>query len=133
MSQDNVTLVRGMYEAFQRGDIEAIAAIMAPDAEWQVMGRPEDYPTFGKWTGPGGVRDFFRLVADTQDMKEFTTREFLGLGDHVVVTGHYEWVVRNTGSSFDAEWCHLLTVTNGKVTRFREFTDTASFADAFSG
>jgi len=131
MTHDNVVLVRSLYEAFQRGDSETIAGAMSADAIWQVMGSPADYPTIGGWTGPAGVRDFLRLLAETQEAIEFNANEFIGGADHVVAIGHYEWKVRKTGNTLEAEWCHVFTLANGKVTHFREFTDTAAFADAF--
>ena len=39
--------------------------------------------------------------------------------------------VRKMGKAAKAEWCHVFTFRNGKVSQFREFTDTASFADAY--
>jgi uncharacterized protein len=47
------------------------------------------------------------------------------------VLGHYAWTVRKTGKATSADWCHVFTVKDGKVSEFREFTDTASFAEAY--
>jgi hypothetical protein len=34
VSQENVELVRGVYEAFGRGDVDAVFSAMEPDIEW---------------------------------------------------------------------------------------------------
>ena len=34
MSQENVNTVRGMYEAFERGDIPVVLAALDPQVEW---------------------------------------------------------------------------------------------------
>ena len=47
--------------------------------------------------------------------------------------GHYAGTVKKTGLPFNCEWGHVFTVKNGKVARFREFTDTAQFAEAYRG
>src|SRR4249920_3536274 len=52
MSKANVTLVQGLYAAFQRGDIAPIIAALTPDVAWHSHGRPEDYPTLGLRRGP---------------------------------------------------------------------------------
>ncbi len=39
--------------------------------------------------------------------------------------------MRKTAKPVGAEWCHVFTFKNGKVAAFREFTDTASFAEAY--
>ena len=44
--------------------------------------------------------------------------------------GRYRWTVRATGKPAGGEWCHVFNIKNGKVTRFREYTNTASFAAA---
>ena len=36
MSQDNVTLVRSAYEAYNRRDPEAVMACFDPDIDWHV-------------------------------------------------------------------------------------------------
>jgi ketosteroid isomerase-like protein len=40
--------------------------------------------------------------------------------------------VRKTRKPVNADFVHVFTVKNGKVTPFREFTDTAQFAEANS-
>jgi ketosteroid isomerase-like protein len=34
MTQDPAAIVRGMYEAFERGDIPDVLAFVHPDVEW---------------------------------------------------------------------------------------------------
>jgi ketosteroid isomerase-like protein len=133
MSAANVSLAQSLYAAFGRGDIETIAAACAPNIRWQVKGRREDYPTLGVWHGPAGVRDFFKLVGETQSAVAFTQDEFHAAGDTVVVLGNYRWTVRKTGKPADADYVHVFTLKDGKVTAFREFTDTAQFAQAWRG
>jgi hypothetical protein len=47
--------------------------------------------------------------------------------------GHYAWTIKKTGRKVAADWIHVFTIKDGKVTAFREFTDTAQFAEAFRG
>jgi uncharacterized protein len=79
------------------------------------------------------VQDFFRIVAETQDMVSFTPQEFYASADHVFVLGHYAWKMRKTGKEADADWVHIFTIKNGQVTSSREFSDTAQFAEALRG
>jgi hypothetical protein len=55
----NVSLVQDLYAAFARGDVGAIASACAPDVDWRLVGRKEDYPTFGDWKGPPKSNGFF--------------------------------------------------------------------------
>jgi ketosteroid isomerase-like protein len=131
MSNGNVGLIQSVYAAFGRGEIATIVKAMAPDVDWRVVGRNKDYPLFGGWKGPGGVQEFFKLVGETQEATEFSPREFSAADDKVFVLGHYAWKLRKTGKSVASDWIHVFKIKNGKVTSFREFTDTATFAEAF--
>jgi ketosteroid isomerase-like protein len=133
MSAANIALVQGLYAAFGRGDIDTIVAAAAPDIRWQVVGRKEDYPILGIHNGPKGVLAFFKAVADAQETVAFTPRDFHAADGMVFVLGHYVWKLRKNGNRVDTDWMHIFTIENGKVTDFREFTDTAQFAQAYRG
>src|SRR5262249_19330874 len=133
MSNANVKLVQSLYDAFKRGDIGTIIAAVTPDIDWQVHGSPKDFPTIGRWRGPSGAQDFFRLVGENLEATEFTPREFYADGERVIALGSYGWKVRKTRKPLTSEWCHVFTIKNGKVSAFREFTDTAQFAAANRG
>jgi uncharacterized protein len=133
MSDANVKLVRSLYDAFQRGEIATIIKAMTPDIDWQVHGKANGVPTIGRWNGPQGAQEFFRLVAENQDVTEFSPQDFYAAGNKVFALGRYAWIVRKTGKTVGGEWCHAFTIENRKVSQFREFTDTASFAEAYRG
>lgn len=128
MSAVNISLVQSLYAAFGRGDIDKIVGAMAPDAAWEVVGRSKDYSLFGARKGAAAVRHFFKQVSETQETVSFTPRDFHAAGDTVLMLGHYKWTLRKTGKPVDSDWAHVFTVKDVKVTSFREFTDTAQFA-----
>ncbi len=78
-------------------------------------------------------QEFFDTLAKTQDATEFSPREFYPSGDKVFVLGHYAWKLRKTGRTVESDFIHIFTVKGGKVVQFREFTDTAKFAEAYRG
>lgn len=130
MRDANIAFVQSLYAAFQRGDIGAIASAAVPDTVWQVHGRPKDHPSIGTYEGPHGVQKFFATVAETEDVSAFAPRDFYAAGDKVFVRGSYAWTMRKTGKPVSCEWLHMMTVRDGKLLRFEEFTDTAQFAEA---
>jgi ketosteroid isomerase-like protein len=132
-SAANIAFVQSLYAAFQRGDIATVIAGMASDVEWTVNGRRKDYPLLGSWKGQADVQKFFQGVAEHEEATEFSPREFFGADDTVCVLGHYAWKIRKTGRSVASDWAHIFTIRNGKVVRFREFNDTAQFAEAYRG
>jgi uncharacterized protein len=118
MSNANVKLVQGLYDAFKTGAIDKVIAGMAADVDWHTVGRSKDFPTIGRWHGPAGAQEFFRLVGESLGVNEFAPQAFAAADDKVFVQG-------------ESEWCHVFTLKNGKVTQFSEFTDTAAFAEAY--
>ena len=109
----------------------AIIAGLSPDVDWQSVGRKIDYPAFGPRKGAAAVQEFFGLVADNEEFSEFSPREFYAAADKVFVLGTYTLKMKKTGKPVACEWAHVFTLRDGKVTRWREHTDTAQFAEAF--
>jgi len=131
MSNANITTVQNLYAAFGRGDIDTIIAGAAPDVDWQSVGRATDYPAFGPRKGAAQVREFFKIVAESEDFSDFSPREFYAAEDKVFVLGSYSLKMKKTGKAVACEWVHVFTFRDGKVTRWREHTDTAQFAEGY--
>jgi uncharacterized protein len=133
MPNGNVQIVKGCYQAFLKGDMEGLFGAMAPQIDWESVGREADFPTLGPRRGRDAVKRFFATVAETLDFQTFKAREFHAVGHIVFVMGSYDATVKKTGRRAASEWLHVFWVKEGKVRRFREFTDTASFAEAWRG
>jgi ketosteroid isomerase-like protein len=131
MSAANIGFVQSLYAAFRRGDIATIIKALAPDVDWNVNGRRADYPLLGRWQGPAGVQEFFQGVAQHEEVIDFSPRDFFAAEDGVFVLGHYVWKIRKTGRTVASDWVHAFTIRNGKLATFREFNDTARFAEAY--
>ena len=133
MSNPNVTFVQSLYAAFKSGRIDTIVAALAPNVDWQIVGRTKDYAAFGPRHGKASVEDFFKVVAENEDYAEFEPREFIAADDRVFVLGSYAGKLKKTGRPFASEWVHIFTIKDGKVTRVRGFTDTAQYAEGLRG
>ena len=55
---------------------------------------------------------------------------FHDAGDVVSVEGRYTAKHQGTGRSIDAQFCHVWTLKDGRITKFQQYTDTAKFQDA---
>jgi ketosteroid isomerase-like protein len=128
--QTNIALLRQAYDAYSKGDIQRVMGMFAQDIEWD-MPEVEGIPFSGKRHGIGQVGEFFRLMDECQEAREFTPDQFIARGDQVIVLGHCTFAVRTTGLEYSDEWCHVFTVKAGKVTSFKEYSDTHKAAQAF--
>jgi uncharacterized protein len=121
--QENLTLVRNAYEAFGRGDIEAVIAALDENVEWCPGGPP---PVGGVRHGRAAVREFFRVLDAVFDVQQFEPHEFIPRGDRVVVLGSDTSVLRATGTPHTTRWAHVYRVENGRIARLDEYADFSS-------
>ena len=129
---DNVALAKSMYEAFGRGDIPTVLGTMSPDVRWSEAESNPYMPSGEPFVGPDAILEqlFMRLAADWNDFAA-RPKTFHGLGDSAVVAeGRYGGTHKTTGKSLDAQFCHVLEFSNGKLTRFQQYTDTTKVREA---
>ncbi|HEX7363317.1 MAG TPA: nuclear transport factor 2 family protein [Bryobacteraceae bacterium] len=131
-AQDNTRLIQESYAAFGRGDIPAVMEYLTDDIEWYGAG-PKELPLAGTWRGRNEVREFFRDLNETQEILTFEPQEFIAEGDTVVVLLRYRARVKATGRTVETDLVHFFTVRGGKVSRLRQFYDTAALLYAHDG
>ena len=125
MGQQSVEIVRGVYEAFGRGDVQAVLGVMAEEFEWyEAEGMPY-----------GGLYRTWEAVAENvlgpllEDIPNFeaTPVEFIASVDKVAAIVRYTGSGKATGKQLDLPVVHVWDVRDGKIARFRQFADTATF------
>ena len=130
MSEENVNVVRGMYEAFGRGDIPSVLAALDPQVEWR---EAENfiYADGNPYVGPQAVLEgvFARLGGEWEGF-EVAPEEILDAGETVVGRGYYSGAFKQNGERVRAQFAHVFTIRGGKVVRFQQYTDTAQFQRA---
>ena len=130
MSAANTALVQELYGAFAKGDVEAVLGALAPDVEW---GEPENpfNPAGGTRHGHAGVVEWLTVGRDAEEILVLEPRRFLAADDVVAVVGFTRCRVRTTGKTYETDFVHVITVQEGRITRFQEFFDTFAAAEAF--
>jgi ketosteroid isomerase-like protein len=122
---DNRAVVQRAYEAFGRGDIQGLLALLDQDVEWVSEG-PPDLPTAGTRRGHQQVAEFFRAETSLFDIERFQPNVFVAEGDRVVVLGTETSRIKATGKVLELHWAHAFTLRNGKVVAFHHYFDTAA-------
>lgn len=124
----NVAIVKQVYAAFGRGDLQALLGLLGRDVDWAI---PGSAPWSGEGRGHDYVQRFFQTFGSLAALDAFEPRSFLAAGDRVAVTGYEEGTVRETGRSWKSHFTHWFTLADGKVTAHREYADTEAIAKAF--
>jgi ketosteroid isomerase-like protein len=128
--QANIGLLKQAYDAYGKGDIQRLLGMCAPDIDWELP-EVEGIPFTGKRHGVGQVGEFFRILAECQEPREFRPDRFIAQDDQVVVLGHATFTVRATGAEFSGDWCHVFRVDGGRIASFKEYDDTHQAAQAY--
>ena len=128
--QQNKGLIQSVYDAFGRGDIQAILSNLTDDVDWTLEG-PSIIPFTGKRKGVAQVKLFFDALATTQTNQKLTMEPLIAQGDQVAGVGRYAATVTATGTRFDTPVSHFFTIRNGKITRFVDVIETATVANAY--
>lgn len=123
----NVERVRGMYDAFARGDGPAVLAALSPEVVW-MEAENQGLDDRNPYRGPAAVGEgvFGRLLAAYPDF-QVLPETFIDGGDRVVVLGRYRGTSQRTNRTLDAQFAHVWTLANGQVTDFQQYTDTAQW------
>lgn len=128
MTQRNIDIVRGLYAAYSRRDMDTFMNTLHPDIEWRFA---ESFifkePLFGREAVRGGS---LRSLATEWDGFDGELDELIDGGDQIVGLGHYVGTYKATGKSIRAQFAHIWTLAGGKVTRWRQYVDTKQFAEA---
>jgi uncharacterized protein len=128
--QANISLLKQAYDAYDKGDIQRLLGMLAQDIEWELP-EVEGIPFTGKRRGLSQVADFFRVMAECQEPREFKPDRFIGQGDQVIVLGHATYAVKASGAEFSGDWCHVFSIAGGKIASFKEYGDTNKAARAY--
>lgn len=127
MSENTDTLKQG-YEAFGRGDIEAVLDQWADDVKWE--GGNSDLPAGRDYNGKEEVSGAFQELGEAWDDFSVTPDEFVGEGDTVCVLGHVKGKAKGSGESIESPFVHIYRFEGGEVKRIQILTDTLTGARA---
>ncbi len=127
MAQDNVDVVQGAWDAFGRGDIDAVLEAIAPSAETRL---PESLPWGGTYAGPDGFRDFLTKLGDSWDQFSATPQKVLGADDnHVVVLAKTKGRTK-AGATIEGKTIWIYQLRDGRIADAESFGDTAQVLEA---
>lgn len=121
-------LVQAFYHSFRSKNYERFKELCTPDLEWIQM---PGFPGGGTWHGPDEViAKVFQGNDGRWEGFGFEVSEYHDAGSTVTVVGTYRGTHRESGKSFAAPTVHLCDLREGRVWRFRQFTDTKLICDA---
>ena len=134
----NLETLQQSYEAFGRGDIPAILEGFAEDIRWEHhptgnTAQDQDVPYMRPRRGREAAAGFFQDIDADFEMNSFSPNAFLEGDGLVAAVIDYDLTVKATGKRVRDEEIHLWEFgSDGKITAFRHFLDTAKAIEAHS-
>lgn len=128
----NIELVRGLYDAFSRGDVPAFLARLDPKIRW-CEAEGFHYADRNPYVGPDAIVAgvFQRILTDFEGFR-VEVGELAGGGDVVTMLGRYKGKHTRTGRMLDVQCQHTWWIQGGKVVRFQQMVDTQGAARAMA-
>ena len=118
MSEENVEIVRQVYEAAARRDTAAVLALYDPEVEWDVSRSPlARLVGEGVYHGHEGLRRFFRAYHDAWENVRYEPEELIDAGDHVISVDHERGRGRASGVDVELTQYAVWTIREDKVVR----------------
>ena len=121
MSQENVEIVRAVYEEWAKGNFRAAGELW----DQRVVFVPvAELPDSGDYFGLEGVTTFMRAFLQPWTRFTITAEELIEAGDSVVVLAHMQGTGRESGLVTDLEQQFQVWTFRGRsVIRFEAFQD----------
>lgn len=119
VSVSDLEIMRSIYAAFARRDLETIRAAIHPEF---VMEQSDLLPWGGRRHGPDGFFAFLgTLLSHIGPTVE--TEALFDAGDHVVQVGYTQGTVLAHGTPFRVREVHAWQLRDGMITSYRVYVD----------
>jgi uncharacterized protein len=125
-----LSVVQRFYGLLANGDVTGALGLLEPGIEWS---EAERTPYFkGVMRGVDAVvSGLFEPLG--RDFDDFSTvpNDFVTDGERVVSFGRYSGVAKTTGRTMSAPFVHVWTVSDNRLRRFVQYTDSAAWNEVF--
>lgn len=126
----NIANTTKIYNAVLDGDANTAFGLFDEEIVIQYYGVPE-IPYAGTFEGLAGATDFFTRVGGSIRIVEMEPYTFIGDGDDLAVWGHQKFERIDTGTPFESDFAHIISLRDGKWRHFRDFMNSALTAAVF--
>jgi ketosteroid isomerase-like protein len=114
-------MLRALYAARLRGDIEAICEAFADDAVFQIAGAGQVSPVSNRAVGAGEFRPLLAVMIKTFKLRDQVILNMLIDGGRAAVHWRAGVYSRITGTIVLTEFVALVDIRDGRITSYQEF------------
>lgn len=131
-SGENKNIVANAYALFAKGDVPAFLALLDEKVEWNeaesfIYHRKKPYigadeAVKGVFSKLGSEWEYWNIV----DLQLYEFKNGM-----VLATGRYQAKNKANGKILDAQMAHVWTLSNNKIVKFQQYTDTKQAFEAY--
>ena len=126
MSEENVQIVRRIYEAWEKG-APGDSGLLDPEIEWV---NPSGAVEPGTRLGAESFGEAAVSVSDSSKGLRVEIEELIDRGDRVIVIGTLHGMGRGSGADVERRHGYIWTIRDGKAVRFEWFNDPREALEA---
>jgi ketosteroid isomerase-like protein len=127
MSQENVTIMRAVLEAFNRRDGVAFGTFLDEDAQIVPVRTALDGSVF---RGTGAAVQYCKAVDESWENLTWEVEEIRDGGDWVIALGRIRGRGRDSGALIDARGAWVARFGNRRITEFQTFSNRTEALEA---
>jgi ketosteroid isomerase-like protein len=124
-ADENIKTIQAVYEAFGRGDVEAILDNVTGDVDWASETSSTVASWYGVRHGKEGVASFFEAFGSTMEVQEFNPSSVAANDTEVHTVVQFRATARATGKTVDQTLHHFFRFEDGRIAFYRGTDDTA--------
>jgi hypothetical protein len=127
MSQENIEVVRDVYERWSQGDFRSRVDVLDPLA---LLVLSPEFPDAGTYLGPERVAEYTRGFLEPWTRITIEAEEIIDAGDSVVVAVFQRGVGGGSGATTEFRYFHVWSFRGGRVIRLENLRERAEALEA---
>ena len=132
MSQkENIAIAQKLLASIGQGvEPDMIAALFHEDVAFEIPGDGGALPWIGRKRGREAVADFMRGLRSLTEAVRFDVQDIVASEDRAVVVGELATRIKATGTVIESPFAIILTISEGKISRFQMLEDSFAVSRA---
>jgi uncharacterized protein len=122
VSEQDVELVRTVFDAINRRDVQAVLDAYHPDADMSTL--TSELVQGKSYRGHTGIREYFSSFADVWEELRLEPEEIHDLGrDRILVVGRWSSRGKESGADVESPAAWLFGIRHGQIVFSRAYRD----------
>ena len=133
MAQDTRATVMALYDAYEQGDLQRVAAFIHDDVDWVIYAPVSVFPFAGPRRGRHAVMTALAGIAEAYALLKYAREIVMVDGDRAAVLTDASYRQHSSGRTLRFRVASFLRFAGGQLIEFREFTDTFDLVEQTLG